>query len=156
VIAAAVVRAQDELQDREVLAQGMTATSSAPDRGPELAIDHTSDRSWAAGAPGNVGADLTAAFEKPFRLTYVVISGGASNVRGEFIKERRPASVEIIASSADGGQQTSRTVELQDVVSPQNFYIGADQVTAVTVRILASSGPEGEPVSVAEVQFAGR
>jgi ribosomal protein L40E len=157
VIAAAVARVQDELlEDREVFAQGMTATSRAPDRGPELAIDSYSNRSWAAGAPGHVSADLEAAFASPFRLTYVVISGGASDEQDVFFKERRPASVEIIASRTDGGQQTSRTVKLQDVPGPQSFYVGADQVSAVTLKILSSNGPEEAPVSVAEVQFAGR
>ncbi|WP_211879948.1 NADase-type glycan-binding domain-containing protein [Pseudarthrobacter albicanus] len=155
VIAAAVVRVQDELLDAEVLAQSMKATSQAPGRGPELAIDHTSDRSWAAAVPGNVGAELEAGFDKPFRLTYVVISGGASNVPEVFAKERWPVRVQITVIRPDGGQ-ASRTVDLKDVSTPQSIYIGADQVSAVKISILESKGPPEAPVAVAEVQFAGR
>ncbi|MGY2746739.1 NADase-type glycan-binding domain-containing protein [Pseudarthrobacter sp. O4] len=155
VIAAGVARVQDELGDSEEPAQRMTATSKAMNRGPELAIDHFSNRSWAAGAPGNVSAALEAGFDRPFRLSYVVISAGASNVREVFLKERRPVRVEITAIRPDGGQ-ASRTVDLKDDSAPQSFYIGADQASAVRFKILDSTGPEGAPVSVAEVQFAGR
>jgi ribosomal protein L40E len=155
VIAAAVARVQDELLDAEVFAQSMKATSEAPDRGPELAIDHTSDRSWAAADPGNVRADLESGFDKPFRLTYVVISGGASNVPEVFAKERWPVRVQITAMRPDGGQ-ASLTVDLKDVSTPQSFYVGADQVSAVKISILESRGPAEAPVAVAEVQFAGR
>lgn len=159
-IAAAVLRVQDELGDAEILAQRMTATlPSAPGRGPDLAIDRTPDRSWASEGPGDASnaepETLEATFESPFRLSYVVISGGASNVPEIFKKERWPVKVEIIAARKDG-EPTSRTFELKDESAPQAFYVGADQVSLVKLRILESRGPAGARVSVAEVQFAGR
>jgi hypothetical protein len=85
----------------------------------------------------------------------VVIDGGASSVQQDFDKEQRPARVEIIATG-DDGSRSSLTVDLRDVSSSQNFYVGADRVTTVRLNILKTNGPPGTPVSVAEVRFAGR
>jgi hypothetical protein len=63
--------------------------------------------------------------------------------------------VQITVVRPDGGQ-ASRTVALADVSTPQSIYVGADQVSAVKISILESRGPAEAPVSVAEVQFAGR
>lgn len=153
-MAAAVSRVQDELKDEEKFAQEMNAPNSVPERGPALAMDRFSNRSWAVADAGSAGAELTAVFGHPFRLTYVVISAGASDNHEVFKKERRPAKVEIIATHPDG-EKTTRTVELDDKPIPQSFYVGVDQVSAVTLKILTSWGPEKEPLSVAEVQFAG-
>lgn len=155
-IAGAFVRVEDELTDVTVLAQGMTASSSANERSPELAIDGTPDRSWSAKLPGPDPVEiLTAHFEKPFRLSYVIISGGASNVPEVFSKERWPVKVEITAVGMDE-RQTSVTVDLADVGTPQGFYVGADMVSRVELKILASKGPPDMPVAVSEVQFSGR
>jgi hypothetical protein len=156
-IAAAVVRVQDNLQSGPLHAQSITASSSAPDRGPDLAIDGTRDRSWAAAAPGTGnGETLEARFEKPWRLTYVFIRGGASEATEAWNKERRPVRVEIITKRQDGEPTTLLPVDLQDVTGPQRFYVGADEVSTVTFKILESTGPPDARVSVAELQFFGR
>lgn len=153
-MATAVARVQDELQDEEKFAQEMKAPDSVPERGAELAMDRFSNRSWAVADPESSGAELTAVFGQPFRLTYVVISAGASDNYEVFKTERRPAKVEITATGPDG-EKTVRAVGLGDKPTPQSFYLGVDQVSSVTLRILTSWGPEKTPVSVAEVQFAG-
>ena len=156
VIAAGVNRTQDEVIGfSEHRAEKIEATSQKDDRSPGLANDGFSNRSWASKAGEDLGAELTAAFDSPFRLSYVVISPGASNVRDVFLKERRPLKMEITAVRADGGE-ASRIVGLQDNESRQSFYIGADEVSVVRIKILETTGPEGAPVSVAEIQFAGR
>jgi ribosomal protein L40E len=156
VIVAAVLRAVDEILEKPIPAQKMTASNFAPGRDPDRARDGSAVDSWASDGPGDArGAYLEASFDRSFRLTYVVIDGGASSVREDFDKERRPAKVEIIAFRNDGSQPTL-TVDLADVSASQYFYFGADGVTNVRLNILETKGPPGARVSVAEVRFAGR
>jgi hypothetical protein len=155
-VRAAVARAQDELMDGNILAQDMTASSSAPSRDPKLTIDRNTGNSWAAAVPGNTSDQyLDAWFEKPFRLSYIFISGGASDAPEAFAKERWPIKIEVVVSRPDG-QSTAGPFELDDEASKQSFYVGLDVATSVRIKILESKGPEGAPVAVAEVQFLGR
>ncbi|WP_223987716.1 hypothetical protein [Arthrobacter sp. NicSoilB8] len=156
VIAASVTRVVDEIWEKPISVQNPQASSAERGRGAERAFDG-SVRSWASEGPANGGVDyLEAGFGVPFRLTYVVITSVASGSDQDPAKERRPVKVEIVAIRSDGAQ-ASLTVELSDSVSgPQSFYFGADQTSAVKLRILESAGPEGGHVSVADVQFAGR
>jgi hypothetical protein len=157
VIGASVMRAVDEVLEKPWSAQTITASDSAPGRGPELAVDGSALRSWASNSSTAAGtAYLEAGFSPPFRLTYVVISNGPVSLRQEAAPERRPEEVEIVAVGSDGHRSTL-TVQLnQSVPGPQNFYVGADQVTTVRLNILKAAGPAGAGVSLAEVQFAGR
>jgi hypothetical protein len=152
----AVALVQDNLLSADVRAQNASASSSAQDRLPELAIDTLEDRSWAAGVPGNTSDQyLDFSFEREFRLVHVFISGGASKDQNVFIKERRPRNVEITAVQPDG-EVTVEKFELQDVTARQTLSFLADRVSAVRLMILDSTGPEDAPVAIAEVQFSGR
>ena len=153
-IALSGTRAVDEVLEKPWSAQTITASGSAPGRGPELAVDGSAVRSWASNGPGP--AYLEAGFQPPFHLTYVVITDGPLSPGAGAEPERRPAKVELVAVRSDGHRSTL-TVELNDTLpGPQNFYFGADQVSTVRLNILETSGPAGAGVSVAEVQFAGR
>jgi ribosomal protein L40E len=156
VIVTAVLRAVDEILEKPVPPQKMTASNFAPGRDPDRARDGSAVDSWASDGPGDgPGAYLEASFDRSFRLTYVVIDGGASSVKQDFDKERRPAKVEIVAFRDDGSHPTL-TVDVADVSGSQNFYVGADGVKSVRLNILETKGPPGARVSVAEVRFAGR
>jgi hypothetical protein len=155
-IDAAVAQVQDRFLSSDKRAKSVTASSSQLDRPPDFAIDTFSDRSWAAGVAGNTDDQfLDFVFEREFRLTQIVISGGASKDSNVFITERRPRNVEVTASQADGPPKIG-TFELNDVPETQPFSIIADRVSAVRIRILDSTGPEEAPVAIAEVQFSGR
>ncbi|WP_142031065.1 NADase-type glycan-binding domain-containing protein [Arthrobacter sp. SLBN-112] len=152
----AVAQVEDRFLSSDMRAKSITASSSQPDRLPDFAIDTFSDRSWAAGVAGNNGDQyLDFAFEREFRLTQIVISGGASKDSNVAIKERRPRNVEVTAGQAEG-QSTTERFQLKDKTESQTFNIAADRVTAVRLRILDSTGPEEAPVAIAEVQFLGR
>ena len=151
VIRVSVLRAVDEIWEKPVEVQSKTGSKTLPGHEVELAFDRTV-RSWEPDGsvpPGT--AYLQAGFGEPLRLTYVVITCGASqNPQGGL------ATVEIIAAG-DGGNRSSRTVTLhENEAGPQSFYIGADRITTVRLNILKRSNPAAEPLSVAEVQFAGR
>jgi hypothetical protein len=151
VIAASVMRAVDEIRENPMTAQTKNASPSTEGRGADLAFDGTV-RSWASDGPFEPGAEyLEAGFDQPFRLTYVVLTCVAPQ---DSVAEQRPTKVEIIATRADG-HQASLTVVIPDGDGSKNFYFGADQISAVRLNILETSGPAVAPVSVAEVQFAG-
>jgi hypothetical protein len=155
-IATAVARVQDEVLDGEKLAQDMTASSSAPTRQPKLAIDRNTGNSWAANVPGNTSDQyLEAWFEKPFRLSYLAITAGASDGPEAFAKERWPVKIEVTAVRPDG-EATAGPFELNDVTTKQTFYVGLDVVSSIKIKILESKGPSDRAVAVAEVQFTGR
>jgi hypothetical protein len=161
-IDAAVAQVQDRFLSSDKRAKSVTASSSQLDRLPDFAIDTFSDRSWAAAVAGNTDDQfLDFVFEREFRLTQIVITGGASNDSNVFIKDRRPRNVEVIAGQADGQTPIAEFApvakfELKDITESQSFNIVADRVSAVRVRILDSTGPEEAPVAIAEVQFSGR
>lgn len=155
-LATALTRVQDEVLDGDIRAQDMTASSSAPARDPKLAIDGNPGKSWAAGVPGNTSDQyLEVWFERPFRLSYVFISAGASDAPEAFARERWPVKIEVTAIRPDG-ELAAGPFELQDVASKQNFYVGLDVVSSVRIKILESKGPNDQAVAVAEVQFLGR
>ena len=148
-IAGGVERVQDILFSGDERAIKATASSSARDRGADLAIDTFKNTSWAAGVTGNTADQyLDITFEREIRLTYIYVTGVPDS-------ERRPRSVEIIALEADG-EHPIKTFALMDVSARQDVYVGADRVSSVRFRILDSSGPEEAPVAVAEIQFSSR
>jgi hypothetical protein len=148
-IAGGVERVQDILFSENEGDMKATASSSALDRGADLAIDTFSDRSWAAAVRGNTADQyLDITFEREIRVTYIYVTGGPDT-------ERRPKSVELVAFHADGGQ-TVRAFALMNVMARQDFYVGIDRVSSVRFKILDSSGPAEAPVAVAEIQFSSR
>jgi hypothetical protein len=148
-IAGGVERVQDVLFSGNEGDMKATASSSALDRGAELAIDTFKNTSWAAGVTGNTADQyLDITFEREIRVTYIYVTGGPDT-------ERRPRSVELVAFHADGGQ-TVRAFALMNVMARQDFYVGIDRVSSVRFKILDSSGPAEAPVAVAEIQFSSR
>ncbi|MET1088456.1 MAG: hypothetical protein ABWY04_15270 [Arthrobacter sp.] len=148
---------QDNLWGAEVHAQRMIASSEAPGRAAALTIDGNGMKSWSAAVPGNTADEyLEAEFEKPIRLLYMFISGGPSNNAEVFRTERRPTKMEIVTYGRENEQISLTGIELQDVSTAQRFYVSADEVSKIKIRILESTGPAEASVSVAEVQFWGR
>jgi hypothetical protein len=143
---------QDNLSGDYVHAQQMVTWNEIDGRGAAKSLDRGGVTSWSAKVPGNTGDQyLEADFEKPFRLVYMFIGGSASTNA----EERLPTKMEIITAGGGSEQISLTSIELQDVAELQRFYIGADGVSKVRIRILKSTVPEDESVSVAEVQFWG-
>ncbi|MCU1517887.1 MAG: hypothetical protein JWQ75_2608 [Pseudarthrobacter sp.] len=154
VIARSVMRGVDEIREEAIPAQTKTSSTPAGGREADKAFDGTV-RSWASDGSFEPGADyLEAGFERPFRLTYVVITCVAPSADRSTLTEQRPTKVEIVATRGDG-QGSSLTVVIPDVSGSKSFYFGADGISTVRLNILETTGPAGASVSVADVQFAG-
>ncbi|KQM82349.1 hypothetical protein ASE68_02835 [Agromyces sp. Leaf222] len=136
---------------------GLTASSSADGRGPELAHDGFSDLSWAPAPTGPaVGEWLAATFDAPYRLVAVQISPGASVEQADFLAQARPSTMLVTTTDAAGQTQDIR-LKLADEPGPQRFDVGVDDVVAVQFTIEGAYGASPDThVSVAEVEFIGR
>jgi hypothetical protein len=136
---------------------GLTASTAAAGRGPELAHDGFANLSWAPAAPGPaVGEFLEASFAEPFRLVAVQISPGASTDQAEFLAHGRPDDLRVSAMTSTG-TVVERTVTLADEPGVQRIDLGIDDVMAVRLTIESANGAtEATHVAIAEVEFFGR
>jgi hypothetical protein len=134
----------------------VTASGSAPGHPANAAHDGASNIAWEAAAPGPAtGESLTFAFDRPFRLVVVQVLPGAATDQPTFLKSRRPTQVRF-AIERTGQPTVQRTLRLVDQPGPQRFDLGIEQVRAVRMTVLQSSGPPGARVAIAEVEFSGR
>ncbi|WP_157429098.1 NADase-type glycan-binding domain-containing protein [Agromyces salentinus] len=136
---------------------GLGASSSAEGRGPELAHDGFSDRSWAPAPTGPAtGESLSATFDTPFRLVAVQVSSGASAEQAAFLAEARPSTMLVTTTDA-AGVTRDHTLKLADEPGPQRFDLGVDDVVAVQMTIQGAFGAtDATHVAIAEVEFFGR
>ncbi|QJW34867.1 zinc ribbon domain-containing protein [Cellulosimicrobium protaetiae] len=153
-----VVTVQDRLQGGEVHNPvTVTASSEAPDRPATRLVDGTNDQAWSPAAPGDgVGQTVDFAFDQPFRLVHVVVTGGTSTVQEEYLLGSSPRALDVTVTRADGTTAQHR-VTLDDVPGPQRVEVPEDDVAAVRFTIVSTyrATPETS-VAVAEVEFRGR
>ncbi|WP_280717443.1 zinc ribbon domain-containing protein [Kitasatospora sp. MAP5-34] len=158
-------RAVTALRDRytppaPVHAASVRASSAAPGHPAQDAVDGTWNHYWApAGpltAPPQPGEWLEADFAQPFRLLDLVVDSGASDHQDEFLKQARPAELEITAWST-GGSTAQKTVRLEDKPTPQTIRWPVAGVTKIrlTVRSAYGTGP-ARLVALGEVEFFER
>jgi len=134
----------------QVFPVSATATSAAPDHGPELAIDGANDTWWAEGVEG-LGRNerITITFAGPTDLAKIGFTSGTTRDAEAFLLEPRPK--EVFLTFSDG---STRSIELEDTVDFQSFEIDATSSTSVDVQLLAAypSG-SGQDTSIAEIEF---
>ncbi|MFC5720974.1 hypothetical protein ACFP1Z_12430 [Streptomyces gamaensis] len=162
--AAAVQRVVPAVKDRflahhAVSPAAVAASSSAKGFEPELASDGVDNRAWAPQGSGKdaIGQYWTAEFDRPFRLTSLVIISGGSRTPAQFFEAGRPTRVNVAMTTVGQGT-VEETVELGGEPGPQRFDLGVDDVTRVRVTIEAvHPGLKPDmPVALAEIQFFSR
>ncbi len=143
--------------DKPVNPAEVTASSSAPDRGPELARDGISDRSWAPEVTGDgAGEWLQFDFAEPFRLVTVLLTSGASTEDETRLQQGRPSEVRFTVTTEDGSEHI-KDVQIVDTGTPQPLSLPFSNVVSVRMTILAAYGASDDThVAVAEVEFRGR
>ncbi len=140
-------------------AVSVRASSEAPGHPAAAAVDGTLDHFWAPVDPPSgppVGAWLEADFAQPFHLLDLVFNSGASAQEDEFLKQARPAEVEITASLANGGT-VQKTVRLEDRPAAQTVQLPIPGVKRIrlTLRSVYGMAPS-RAVALAEVEFFQR
>ncbi|MGH8993214.1 MAG: NADase-type glycan-binding domain-containing protein, partial [Acidimicrobiia bacterium] len=128
----------------------VTATSSAPDHGPELAADEASNTHWAEGAEGDgEGQALTFEFDEPLDLARIIVTVGASTNEDAFLTQPRPRVLHVVFDS--GGTDD---IVLADVPTPQQFKLKAKKVTSIEFGItLVHRSQTGADASITEIEF---
>ncbi|WP_280728105.1 discoidin domain-containing protein [Kitasatospora sp. MAA4] len=136
-----------------------TASSAAPGHPASDAVDGTWNHYWAPADPPTgppVGEWLEVGFARPFRLLDLVVHSGASDQQDEFLKQARPAQVEITVS-VDAGRTVQKTVQLEDKPAPQTIHLPVAGVTRIRLTIRSVYGMQPSALAaVGEVEFFER
>ncbi|MCL6302592.1 NADase-type glycan-binding domain-containing protein [Streptomyces kronopolitis] len=135
------------------------ATSETKGYQVSMAVDGVDNRAWAPDRQGAdaIGQSLKAEFSRPFRLTGLIVVGGAGRQPEQYLAVGRPTSFTATAITA-GGRAAQKELKLADQPGPQDFRWGIDDVVSVTLTISgvhAGLQPH-TPIVVAEVQFFTR
>jgi len=154
-------RATDAVRDRiakpaPVNPSAVTASSAARQHPPVLAIDGNSNRYWAPATTGTgAGQYVEMTFARSFRLLDFIVNSGSSPRQDEFLKQARPADVEVTLQTKNGPQV--RHIRLADRPGPQPFEMHVGNVTRIRFTISSAYGiGAGRLVALGEVEFFKR
>jgi hypothetical protein len=122
------------------------------------AFDGSNNGYWAPAAAGEgKGQYLEARFEQSVRLEKVIIHGGISANKDDFLKQARP-SVLGVELSGINGEVEKRELKLEDKPGPQTLDLKGKDVKAVRFVVMSSygAGEKNRHTAIAEVEFFGR
>ena len=120
----------------------VTASSELPDHPVQKAFDTFNNTDW----QGNDKVPtITITFKAPIDLGALIIYSGNKD---QFTDLRRPSQIAL-----DFPDGTSTTLNLQDIATAQTLNFSASKVDKVTIRVLATNGPETAPISITEMEF---
>jgi hypothetical protein len=134
-----------------VNAVNVAATSELPEHPAAHAGDLAVNTYWAEGSEAEgLGQGISFTFQGPQELARVIITPGATDVAGSFLKEPRPKTLRLTYDS--GGTQD---ITLKDELKAQTFTLrSAKGVTKVDIAIVdVYAGQGGANTSIAEVEF---
>lgn len=131
------------------------ASSSAAGHPAAYAADGTWTNWWAPRSPAK-GQWVEAEFASRFNLLHIVVLAGASERQDDFLKQARPAVLELKAWVARG-KTVTRRIPLQDKYGSQAFPLAIPGVTRVRLTIVSAYGEApGRLTAVGELEFRGR
>lgn len=135
----------------------ITASSEAPGHPASEAVDGLSNRYWAPVAPGQAdGQYLEMTFDRPIRLLDVIVHAGISPQQDQFVREARPAVLDLTAWTSSG-TSTTKSLRLADRPGKQRFHHVVGSVTRLRFTIRSSYGANGDRRSaLAEIELFRR
>ncbi|MFI7022291.1 NADase-type glycan-binding domain-containing protein [Micromonospora sp. NPDC049900] len=149
---------RDRLADPQPVSPvSVQASSQAGGHPAEAVVDGISNSYWAPASEGAGGGEyVELTFAAPFRLLDLIVHAGVSAQRDEFLRQARPAELELTLWTS-GGTSESRVLQLADQAGPQTFHHVVDDVVRarLTVRQSYGSAPDRR-TAVAEVEFFRR
>lgn len=119
-------------------------------------LDGATNRYWMAATPGegrNEFVDYD--FPGPIRLMKIIISTGISADKDVFVTQGRPTRIRVETTTYQA-VRSLREFDLADQPGPQTLTIRQGDVTRLRITVLASTGPKGSRVAIAEVEFFRR
>lgn len=137
----------------EISPMDVAASAAAPGHPAKLAVDGVTNSYW--GAP-EVGASLTAEFEKPFRLVGVTVHTGVSMKAEAFQQGARPTGAVLFITTKDR-KVHEKAWTLTDKPGEQSIRTGISDVVSIrfVVREAAGEGA-GRSIALGEIEYFKR
>jgi hypothetical protein len=155
-------RANEAVRDRladpqPVSPVSVRASSQARNHPPELVADGLSNSYWAPAAAGaGRGEYVEFTFATPIRLRDLIIHPGVSAQRDVFLRQARPAVLELALWTGQHGPE-ARTLRLADQAGPQAFPHVVGDVRRIRLTVRESYGSAaGRRTAISEVEFFRR
>ncbi|MFY1691449.1 NADase-type glycan-binding domain-containing protein [Plantactinospora sp. WMMB782] len=155
-------RASDAVRDRladpePVSPVSVRASSQARNHAAELVVDGISNTYWApAGTGAGHGEYVELTFDEPIRLLDLIIHSGVSAQRDVFLRQARPAELELAAWTGRTGPATS-TLRLADQAGPQTFRRVFPDVVRIRLTVRQNYGGAADRrTAIAEVEVFRR
>ncbi|QKW12969.1 zinc ribbon domain-containing protein [Verrucosispora sp. NA02020] len=149
---------RDRLADPQPVSPvSVQASSQAGGHPAEAVVDGLSNSYWSPTAEGTgAGEYVELTFASPFRLLDLIVHSGVSAQRDVFLRQARPAVLELMLWTG-GGTSETRTLQLGDQAGPQTFHQVVDDVVRVRLTVRESYGSAaGRRTAIAEVEFFRR
>jgi hypothetical protein len=118
------------------------ASSQVEEHGPGKLIDTFSNTEWQS---REVAPSVTLTFQELLDLGAVIVHNGSAT---SFVDLRRPARLRF--TFPDGSM---KEIDLVDDHKPQEFDVSANEIGEITITVLATNGPAGTPLALAEIEF---
>ncbi len=135
---------------------GVAASSSAKGHEPELVSDGLNNRFWSPALGKGAGQWVELTYDQPIRILNVIISGGVSPEQDDYLKQGRPAAVQLSAWTAEGVRK-DKQVLLADRAGPQTFVFTAGGTKRLRVTIVSGYAlGKGRAPAVAEIEVFRR
>jgi hypothetical protein len=120
----------------------VTASSEVEDHPAARLFDTFTNTDWQGEGDAPT---ITVTFKEKLDLGAVYLHIGNADA---FVDFRRPATLEL--TYPDG---STATITLEDLHDPQQFDLSAPGVDSVQIKVTATNGPAGAPVSISEIEF---
>ncbi|MGC5033654.1 NADase-type glycan-binding domain-containing protein [Micromonospora sp. DT229] len=149
---------RDRLADPEPVSPvSVHASSQARSHPAELVVDGLSNSYWApAGNGPGSGEYVELTFGTPFRLLDLIVHSGVSAQRDVFLRQARPAELELTVFTGQGGSETT-TLRLADQAGPQTFRQVFPDVVRIRLTVRQSYGAAADRrTAIAEVEIFRR
>jgi hypothetical protein len=155
-----VDRAVTAIRDRTsphvaVTPVAVRASSAASGKQPALVHDGVSNRYWApSGAPEGAWIELDLA--RPVRLLDLILTGGISLEKREFLLQGRPREVDVSVRTRGGAVQT-KAIVMRDEPGGQHFAIKVSDAVQLRLTIRSAYGMGSRRLcALAEVEIFAR
>jgi hypothetical protein len=133
------------------------ASSAAPSAGADRVLDGVSNQFWAPAQGGAAeGQWIEVDLPEPTRVLDLVLHGGVSAERKQFLTQARPREV-LVTFTADDGKTSSEVIRLRDEPGKQQFEFRQDRVVRLRITLRSAYGATpARRVAVAELEVFGR
>jgi hypothetical protein len=122
-----------------------TASSEVDGFPASLVIDRATNTEWRS---TEANPTVTIGFQTPIDLGAVFVHSGSQD---HFLETRRPSQLEFVFP--DG---STKTIDLVDDHKAQQFFIDANDIKSLQVRVVSTAGEAEAPLALSEIEFRSK